>query len=94
MKVEIEVERQSRKRKLRSPEYEVRLTVLVDGSKAIVVFAYVHDVDVITARFSDKDSQHQHVLAAVFPGDTGETWPDDKRPDPATHIHANARPYR
>lgn len=94
MKVEIEAERHSRKRKIRSQELQVRLTVFAGTSKALVVFSYVPEMDVITARFSDKDVQHQHLLAAISPNDTGESWPGNQRPDASTTIHANARPYR
>lgn len=94
LQVEIEVERHSRKRKSRSQELQVRLTVFVGASKALIVFAYVPEIDVITARFSDKDVQHQYVLSAMFPNDTGESWPGDQRPDASTTVHTNARPYR
>lgn len=94
LQVEIEVERHSRKRKPRSQELQIRLTVFVGVSKALIVFAYVPEIDVITARFSDKDVQHQYVLAAMFPNDTGESWPGDQRPDASTTVHNNARPYK
>eukprot|EP00892_Ulva_mutabilis_P010949 jgi/Ulvmu1/8226/UM041_0035.1 len=92
--VEIESERQSRKRKLGSQELQVRLTISTGQSKVLIVFAYVPEMHVITARLSDKDIQHQHLLAALFPSDTGDLWPADVRPDAAMLAHTNARPYR
>lgn len=92
--MEIEAERHSRKRKLGSQELQVRLTVLIGNSKVLLVFAYLPEMDVITARLSDKDVQHQHLLSALYPDDTGDSWPGNARPDVSTLAHANARPYR
>lgn len=70
---------------------QVVLSMVVKGSKLTIIFGWISDIDVITARCSDKDKS-QYVLEALYPNDAGDSWPAGKQP--AQEIHSMARPYR
>lgn len=70
---------------------QLALSMAVKGSKLTIIFGLLRDIDVITARCSDKDKS-QYVLEALYPNDAGDSWPSGKIP--AQEIHSMARPYR
>jgi hypothetical protein len=84
--VQVSIEH-TRKRK------QVVLTMPVGDSKVTVIFGCVQEVNLLTARCSDKDKdKSQYVLEALYPHDVGDSWPAGKQP--AQEIHSMARPYR
>ena len=84
MSVQVSIEL-ARKRK------QVVLSMVVKGSKLTIIFGLLSDINVMTARCSDKDKS-QYVLEALYPYDAGDTWPNGKQPNQETH--SMARPYR
>lgn len=64
----------------------------VKGAKLTVIFGLVQDIDIVTARCSDKDKS-QYVLEALYPDDPGDSWPSGKQPAQDLQ-HCMARPYR
>lgn len=70
---------------------QVVLVMTVKSSRMTIIFGLLQDIDIITARCSDKD-KIQYVLEALYPNDAGDSWPFGKQP--TQEMHSMARPYK
>jgi hypothetical protein len=68
---------------------QVALSMAVKGSKMTIIFGLLQDIDVITARCSDRDKS-LHVLESLYPNDAGDSWPSGKQP--SEEMHSMAKP--